>query len=237
MIDNESLRKAVVNRIREVTEKYDASIYGSFSNDTFHLQTKNWYSLSDLDLIVKSSFLKDKQKLAGIIGLEVAKSTGLKLPVSIRERIIHDQGLTANQYWIVAAIEFFYKITINITKINLGYQYAKILLRTMGNYPYFFNPFSINEYGTSDLEISLARKCLEIKIGIRRPEEGLSLYLEKNVLRVNTFLHSMMMKLSCSKDSKMIEYISDEFYNKPDLLDDIRRKLSIGLASNNAQWN
>ena len=159
-------RKFVLRTINnEVTKKkLPLNIYGSFKNDTFHLDTIKWVSFSDIDIV--SSTNLDFNELKTEIENNLSKKLNINFEISIRGKKIHNRDLNWHESYLIAQLEFFYKITRFQDDKYLVYQLSKFILRVIG-FPYYFdNPLQIGLYSKNGLNNSLSNLLLMNKLNL-----------------------------------------------------------------------
>ena len=128
-LSHSPLRSAIAAKVAEVVQCFapDASIYGSFSDDTFHLIEEKMISLSDLDLILRAS-----PRLAlspSEISQRVLAAANIKITVSIRHGHPFSRPIPMDLYILVSYIEYLNKLRAadkNIELVSLAKNYAAI---------------------------------------------------------------------------------------------------------------
>ncbi len=216
-------RRAVNLAILDVIRKHKVHPYGSFANGTFHLDIVSWVSHSDIDLTTSNGQGADSA-LRETIRTDVKTATGLDLRVSLRSKILHDATLSNEQFWLVANVEFVYKLAANGNWAHLGYQYAKLLLRTLGNRVYFGDPFNIDLYSETKLGKEVAGRCLDIKLGLVASTDGLELISSPEAVEINAYLGDMMNRMRHSSLLDLNESLKPVFDTETELREDLAKK-------------
>jgi len=154
-------------RVRSIVDGFpDAVLYGSFSRGTFHFDSVLGASFSDVDVLLPETSLAKRSDAAEHLQKDICRSTGQRLPISVRSVRIHDNRINSRVAPIIGFFELLSKM--NAAQSNHGREYlmAKFLLRALAPSRFFAEPTLGGSQCDPFLEDDEYLQLMRIKCGL-----------------------------------------------------------------------
>ena len=139
--------------------------------------------------------------------------------------------------YLIAQLEFFYKIQLSKNEEYLVYQLSKFILRVIG-FPYYFdNPLLLNLYLKNGIKSPLAQILIHNKLHFTKGSYSYNALIKEIIERkddfaycIEDFLRRLEHPYEIGNMASIYSLIKRKMFNRHELIKDAKRKVEKAIG-------